>query len=146
MRKTEARVEYKLEPQSFTLTGYADLIEKGPLGYAVTDYKTGAPSTVKVVQAGFDPQLPLTAYILSQGGVKGQGADKVEQLNYVRIKGSGDSHDLTNPLTPPAKDGWAAPEYAAEAHKALTELIAAYDDPATAYHSQPRAQGEAKDE
>jgi len=140
MRKTEARVEYKLEPQSFTLTGYADLIEKGPLGYAVTDYKTGAPSTVKVVQAGFDPQLPLTAYILSQGGVKGQGADKVEQLNYVRIKGSGDSHDLTNPLTPPAKDGWAAPEYAAEAHKALTELIAAYDDPATAYHSQPRAQ------
>ena len=106
----------------------------------MTDYKTGAPSTVKVVQAGFDPQLPLTAYILSQGGVKGQGADKVEQLNYVRIKGSGDSHDLTNPLTPPAKDAWAASEYAAEAHKALTELIAAYDNPATAYHSQPRAQ------
>lgn len=140
MRKTEARVDYLLEPQDFTLTGYADLIEKGPLGYAVTDYKTGAPSSVKVVQAGFDPQLPLTAYILMQGGVEGQGADKVEQLNYVRIKGSGDSHNLVNPLTPPAKDAWPAPEYAAESHKALTELIAAFDDPSTAYHSQPRAQ------
>jgi len=140
MRETEARVDYKLTPQNFTLTGYADLIEKGPLGYAVTDYKTGAPATVKVVQAGFDPQLPLTAYILTQGGVKGQGADKVEQLNYVRLKGSGDSHKFINPLTPPAKDAWPASDYAAEAHKTLTDLIAAYDDPATAYHSQPRAQ------
>ena len=140
VRKTEARVNYKLEPQDFILTGYADLIEKGPLGYAVTDYKTGAPSTIKVVQAGFDPQLPLTAYTLAQGGVEGQGADMVEQLNYVRIKGAGDSHNLINPLTSPAKDAWPAPEYAAEAHKALTELIAAYDDPSTAYHSQPRAQ------
>jgi ATP-dependent helicase/nuclease subunit B len=140
MRKTEARVDYKFEAQDFTLTGYADLIEKGPLGYAVTDYKTGAPSTVKVVKAGFDPQLPLTAYILAQGGVEGQGADKVEQLNYVRIKGSGDSHDLINPLTPPAKDAVSAAEYAAEAHEALCALIAAYDDPSTAYHSQPRAQ------
>ena len=140
IRQTEARIDYKLEPQDFTLTGYADLIEKGPLGYAVTDYKTGAPSTVKVVQAGFDPQLPLTAYILEQGGVKGQGADKVEQLNYVRIKGSGNSHELISSLTPPAKDAWPAPDYAAEAHKALSELIAAYDDPSTVYHSQPRAQ------
>ena len=140
MRKTEARAVYKFEPQNFTLTGYADLIEKGPLGYAVTDYKTGAPATVKVVQAGFDPQLPLTAYILAQGGIEGQGADKVEQLNYVRIKGSGDSHDLINPLTPPAKDAWSAPEYAAKAYETLTELIAAYDAPSTVYHSQPRAQ------
>ncbi len=140
MRKTEARIDYILEPQKFTLTGYADLIEKGPLGYAVTDYKTGAPSTLKVVQAGFDPQLPLTAYILAQGGVKGQGADKVDALNYVRIKGSGNSHDLVHPLTPPAKDGWPATDYAAEAHKALTELIAAFDQLETPYSSQPRAQ------
>jgi len=139
MRKTEARVDYTLEAENFTLTGYADLIEKGPLGYAVTDYKTGAPSSLKVVQAGFDPQLPLTAYILSQGGVKGQGADKVEQLNYVRVKGSGDAHDLISSLTDGDK-GWPAADYAAEAHKALTSLIKAYDDSATAYHSQPRAQ------
>jgi len=140
IRKTEARVDYKLDDQNFTLTGYADLIEKGPLGYAVTDYKTGAPSTIKVVQAGFDPQLPLTAYILAQGGVKGQGADKVEQLNYVRVKGSGSSHDLVYSLSPPAKNAWPAIDYASEAYKALTELITAYDDPQTAYHSQPRAQ------
>jgi len=140
IRKTEARIDYKLDDQNFTLTGYADLIEKGPLGYAFTDYKTGAPSTIKVVQAGFDPQLPLTAYILAQGGVKGQGADKVEQLNYVRVKGSGSSHDLVYSLSPPAKNAWPAIDYASEAYKALTELITAYDDPQTAYHSQPRAQ------
>jgi len=140
MRKTEARVDYRLEKYNFTLTGYVDLIEKGPLGYAVTDYKTGAPSTVKVVQAGFDPQLPLTAYILEQGGVKGQGTDKVEQLSYVRLKGSGESHKLISSLTPPAKDARPASDYAAEAHKTLTELIVSYDDPTTIYHSQPRAQ------
>lgn len=139
VRKTEARVDYKLEQQNFTLTGYADLIEKGPLGYAVTDYKTGAPSKHAVVQAGFDPQLPLTAYVLTQGGVKGEGAGKVEELSYIRVKGAGNSHDLVTDLTKGDK-GKSAADYAADAHKALTELIAAYDDPATAYHSQPRAQ------
>ncbi len=140
VRKTEARINYTLRPQDFTITGYADLIEKGPSGYGVTDYKTGAPSTLKVVQAGFDPQLPLTAYILAQGGVKGQGADKVDALNYVRIKGSGNGHDLVYSLTPPAKDAWPASDYAAEAYKTLTELITAFDRIETPYSSQPRAQ------
>lgn len=139
MRKTEARIEHRLDAENFTLTGYADLIEKGPLGYAVTDYKTGAPSSIKVVQAGFDPQLPLTAYILSKGGVTGQGADKVDELNYVRVKGSGEGHDLVYSLTAGDK-AWPAMEYAAEAHKALSELIKTFDDPTTPYHSQPRAQ------
>ncbi|MEP3888821.1 MAG: PD-(D/E)XK nuclease family protein [Hellea sp.] len=139
MRKAEAGIKYSFEPENFTLTGIADLIEKGPLGYAVTDYKTGAPSTLKIVQAGFDPQLPLTAHILSQGGVIGQGADKVDELNYVRVKGSGDGHALVSSLTAGDK-GWPAMDYAAEAHKALTELIKTFDDPATPYHSQPRAQ------
>lgn len=139
IRKAEAGIKYKFEAENFTLTGIADLIEKGPLGYAVTDYKTGAPSTIKIVQAGFDPQLPLTAYILSKGGVIGQGADKVDQLNYVRVKGAGDSHDLVYSLTAGDK-AWPAMEYAAEAHKALSELIKTFDDPTTPYHSQPRAQ------
>ncbi|MDA8707837.1 PD-(D/E)XK nuclease family protein [Hellea sp.] len=138
-RQAEARINYHFDAENFTITGVADLIEKGPSGYAVTDYKTGAPSTLKVVQAGFDPQLPLTAYILAQGGVKGQGADDVEQLNYVRVKGSGDSHDLVSSLTEGDK-GWPASDYSAEAYKTLAALIRSFDDPATIYHSQPRAQ------
>jgi len=82
----------------------------------VTDYKTGAPASIDEVQAGFDPQLPLTAYVLAQGGVKGQGSADVEQLNYVRLKGSGAGHDLVSPLTPPAKKGWPAPQYAQQAY------------------------------
>ena len=138
-RAAEAKLRYTFEPQDFTLTGITDLIEKGPLGYAVTDYKTGAPASIDEVQAGFDPQLPLTAYVLAQGGVKGQGGADVAQLNYVRLKGSGAGHDLVAPLTPPAKKGWPAPQYAQQAYDELMELIAQYDDPATAYSSQPRA-------
>ncbi len=129
-----------LPVQNFTLTGKTDLIEKGPQGFAVTDYKTGAPSSVKVVKSGFDPQLPLTAYMLGQGAFETLGAGKTAELTYIRVKGSGDetlAHSITNPPNP---KGHPAADYEAEAIKALSELIAAYDKPETAYHSQPRAQ------
>jgi len=128
-----------LSDMNFTLSGKADLLETGPYGYAVTDYKTGAPATVKLVKAGFDPQLPLTAFMLAQGNFDNINPGDTAELNYIRIKGAGETN-LVNSLTPPAKGAVSAPEYSAAAIHTLKELIAAFDKPETAYYSQPRIQ------
>ena len=134
----EERGELLLKDVNFTLTGKPDLVEKkGGEGFAVNDYKTGAPATVKVVTAGFDPQLPLTAYMLANGGFVSSG--ETAELNYIRIKGSGDEA-LIRTITPPAKGAMEAMDYAADAIDTLRKLITAFDDPETAYYSQPRIQ------
>ena len=139
MRGVEVGAKLYLKDYDFTLTGYADMIEKGPLGYAVTDYKTGVPSSVKIVKAGFDPQLPLSAAMLQQGAFDKQTVGEVEELNYIRLKGAGDDK-LEYPLTHTDRQAQPAPDYAVEAIQALGQLIETYDQIETSYPSQPRAQ------
>ncbi len=50
------------------LSARADRIEEREDGFAVLDYKTGAPPTDKQVRIGLAPQLTLTAAILRAGG------------------------------------------------------------------------------
>lgn len=130
---------HRLDDVDFTLTATADLIEKSREGYCVIDYKTGAASTVKVVKAGFDPQLPLTAFLLSEGAFDSVPRGETESLVYVQIKGR-DIHTMIKPITPPAPKAIPAMDYAAEAAELLRRLVREYDDPNTAYASQPRAQ------
>jgi len=40
------------------------------------------------VAAGFDPQLPLAAFILREGGLTGHEAAHTARLGYMRVKGS----------------------------------------------------------
>ena len=136
----ERWAEHLLTEPNFTLIAKADLIEKGPHGYAATDYKTGRLSTVAVVKAGFDPQLPLTAFLLEQGAFEKLSAADTQELNYVRVKGSGTSK-LFNPIAAPlAKKGHDVETYVDEALETLEKLIAEYDKPETPYYCQPRAQ------
>jgi ATP-dependent helicase/nuclease subunit B len=136
----ESEAVFKIEPLDFTLTGKADLIEYRPDGYGVIDYKTGAPTSVKVVKAGFDPQLPLTAWLISQGAFNGVSKGDTVQMGYVRVKGSNDDF-FHRHLTPPEeKNGLSGEEFAAQAFSDLCELIKSYDKKGTAYYSQPRVQ------
>jgi len=96
----ESEAKYHIAEDNFTLMAKADLIEKNIHKYAATDYKTGAPSSVSVVKAGFDPQLPLTAFLLEQGGFEKLPAGSTEDLNYIRVKGSGITK-LFNPIAAP---------------------------------------------
>lgn len=65
-----------------TITGRLDRIDTlGAQKYAILDYKTGAPPSVKQVKAGFALQLGLLGYMAQQGGFKGvQGS--VDVLEY----------------------------------------------------------------
>lgn len=136
----ECEAEHYIEDLDFTLSGKADLIERRPDGYGVIDYKTGAPPSVKVVKAGFDPQLPLSAWLLAQGGFKNVAKGQTVQLGYVRIKGSNDDFSYQTLTSPENSKGLSAEDYANEAIEVLDHLVRAYDTESTIYYSQPRVQ------
>jgi len=136
----ESDATFTIDPLDFTLTGKADLIEHRPDGYGVIDYKTGTPASVKVVKAGFDPQLPLTAWLISQGAFNGVSKGDTVQMGYVRVKGSNDDFFHKHLTSPEEKNGLPAEEFAQQAFSDLRELILAYDKEETAYYSQPRVQ------
>lgn len=116
----------------FILTAKADRIDRTPTGGVVlVDYKTGTPPTGKEVRLGKAPQLPLEALIAAEGGFEGVKAAKVDGLEYWRLSG-GDPAGTVLAL----KDDAAS--LAAEAREGLDYLIRTFDDPDTAYHSQPR--------
>ena len=104
VRGAEVEGTYLIDAHNFTLRGTADLIEKGPHGFAVTDYKTGAPPSIKIVYTGFDPQLPISALMLREGAFEKQGQGETEELNYIRLKGAGES-ELEEPRAGKASKG-----------------------------------------
>ena len=128
----------------FELTTHADHIEAGPAGYGVVDFKTGQPPTVKVVEAGFDLQLPLTALILKEGRMTPKGdaeapiaAGPTTDMMYGRVRGTDDA-DLATDIVNSGKLN--AEEMTQLARDTLKALVAEFDKPETAYHSQPRRQ------
>lgn len=135
----ESRGRIKLDAPAgeWTLRGRADRIDRRPDGTLdVIDYKSGNPPTAKMVHAGFDPQLPLTAAIIEEaGGFDGLGQDMVSALSYVKISGGSEAGKATriNGKTP-------ASELASQALDDLRDWIARFDDEAEAYLSQPRRQ------
>jgi ATP-dependent helicase/nuclease subunit B len=72
----------------FTLKARADRIENTREGFGhILDYKTGRAPSQKVVDAGFSPQLTLTAAILAHGDFQGIGRLKPGELTYLEITG-----------------------------------------------------------
>jgi len=115
----------------FTLTAVADRIDSlAGGGYAILDYKTGAPPTDKDIKNGFAPQLPLEAAIAAGGGFEGLGADDVARLAFWRLSGgapAGAIKDVKGDLV----------QIAEEARKGLLTLISSFDNPETPYNAVP---------
>jgi len=112
----------------FTLYGRADRIEVHPGGgFAVVDFKTGAPPGVKEVRVGFSPQLTLEAAVAKGGGFAGLPAvTVVDELLYVRLSGgttAGSERVIQpKPADPPFEINALADEHLDR----LATLIAAY--------------------
>tara|TARA_R110000868_G_scaffold6550_7_gene37056 strand:- start:10062 stop:13130 length:3069 start_codon:yes stop_codon:yes gene_type:complete len=127
----------------WVLSGRSDRFDRLADGRIdVIDYKTGSAATPKVVAAGFDPQLPLTAAMAREAGAfEGFGGEPAG-LYYVRLPGNAeggveariDSMPAKKPVTPPAA------EMAAKALEDLREWIDRFDRETEPYLSQPRAQ------
>ncbi len=122
---------------AFTLTAKADRLELTPDGRVhVLDFKTGPEPSRKMVDAGFSPQLTLTAAIIARGGFHELGPREPGDLVYVRITGRRPAGDEVVSLA----SGAESREGADKAFAGLKALIARYDDPAQPYRSRTAPQ------
>jgi ATP-dependent helicase/nuclease subunit B len=121
---------------AFTLKAKADRIDRArDGGLTVIDYKTGTVPKKWEVDLGLAPQLPLEAMIAEAGGFGGLAAASVTSLEFWRLSGG-------DPAGEVMQAGGASPaELAAAAEAGLRRLIAAFDDPATAYLARPHEHG-----
>ena len=126
---------YELADMNFALTGMADRIEKQGSAFAVIDYKTGGSASNSEVGAGFDPQLPLLAFMLENGAFGKAGV--ADDLLYIKPKQRDESKRVQS-LCEGNKDK-SVEEYVVDAVDDFKKLIAHFDDEASAYYSQPRS-------
>ncbi len=127
----------------FTLTGRADRIDLFDDGkMALLDYKTGTVPSTKEVIAGWSPQLPLEAAMLTLGAfpeaTKHFSADEnsnseVGELIYWRLTGGAEPGSET---VVKSKEISLA-ELAQQAWESLRQRVAAYDSKAQPYLSHP---------
>lgn len=125
--------------RGFTLFARADRIEVRRGEGAVLDFKTGQAPSLKEMQAGFAPQLTLTAAILKAGGFREVGPADPQALTYVRVTGRripGEEHVRA--------EGDEAATMAAEALEGLARRLARFEDVTTPYVSwaAPKFMGE----
>ncbi len=130
--EVRGRLVFEAPGGAFLLTAKADRIDRlREGGLVILDYKTGALPKSKDVEAGLSPQLPLEAVLAAAGGFEGLAKEAVAELLYLRLSGG----------TPPGEEKTVQknPEkLMLEAREGLARLIAAFDDPATPYLSEPR--------
>ncbi len=127
----EGRVDFQAPAGVFTLTAHADrvdLLANNTL--KIIDYKTGQKPTNAAIRAGFSPQLPLEAAILSANGFNGIEAKPVSKLEFWTLSG-GRKPGVVESINDDIAD------LAQKAYEGLVALVARFDDPATPYLSQP---------
>lgn len=119
--------------RTFTLVTKADRIDVSGDGRAeIVDYKTGSVPSDKKVLVGLNPQLPLEAAVLMNGGFRTIPADLVvDAFVYVKLGG----RDPAGEFTKVDLKGAAAGDVATETLAKLKALIDAYENPAQGYKS-----------
>jgi ATP-dependent helicase/nuclease subunit B len=120
-----------LDINGVELSGIADRIEIGPGHVAILDFKTGSPATVKQVQLGLSPQLPLEAAMLARGVFTDVPAAETTELSYWRF---GNAEPTPKPLE---VDAMGEADNALKALEALLHRYAQADQP---FLSKPRVQ------
>ena len=127
----------EIEGRPFRLSAKADRIEADPRGFGhILDYKTGKAPSQKVMDAGFSPQLTLTAAILAHGGFAELGRLQPGELTYLEITG----RKPAGREEVRATAGDESHEAAERALAGLKALIARYWDPAEPFVSRTAPQ------
>jgi ATP-dependent helicase/nuclease subunit B len=141
--ETEGQITLPIAGRAFTLAAKADRIEVSPDGLGhVLDYKTGRAPTLKMVKAGFSPQLTLTAAVLARGGFADIGPAAPGELTYLEVTGrkppgreevratpDGDNEEMLN-----SRDA------ADSALQGMVRLVERFSDPAQGYASRTAPQ------
>jgi ATP-dependent helicase/nuclease subunit B len=131
----KGEITLPLSAGDFTLNARADRIDLGKNNNAaIVDYKSGQLDTGGVAKT-FNPQLQLTGLILLAGGFSAIDIKTIDALALYKVWNRKEE----------GKDDLLLPddkiiELIEEARSRTLELLAHYDDPDTAYLSQPRPQ------
>ncbi|MGA9659264.1 MAG: PD-(D/E)XK nuclease family protein [Asticcacaulis sp.] len=126
----EGLIELATSRGAFTLTARADRIEVYEDGIEILDFKTGNIPSAKQVKQGFNPQLTLTAAIVSRGGFAGIAPDKpIKDLLYIEVKPDGTT------LKKAVAKGETAADLSEAALISFTRRLEAYARPEKAYLS-----------
>jgi len=134
--ETEGSLTVEIAGRAFTLTAKADRIESVDGHDHILDYKTGRAPSQKVVDAGFSPQLTLTAALLARGGFKDLGPLIPGDLTYLEVTG----RRPAGRVEVRAAAGEPAMDAARRAFEGLETLIARYWNPAQPYVSRTAPQ------
>lgn len=130
--EVRGKITLDLPEGPFRLVARADRIDAlKDGGFAVIDFKTGAPPSKREVAAGFAPQLPLEAAMVARGGFEGVAPGDVHELAFWRLSGGREPGAIRDAADDPLT-------VAAEAYAGLLELVMRFDDPATPYEARPR--------
>ena len=123
---------------TFTLRARADRIEaRRDGGFAILDFKTGTPPSVREVFAGFAPQLTLEAAMLMRGGFMGlPRASEPPDLLYVHTSG-GRKPLNPDPMKPPRGDPRSVADVIEEHRLKLEQLVVRYVSREIGYVSRP---------
>jgi ATP-dependent helicase/nuclease subunit B len=133
-----ARLEVPGSEPPFILTARADRIDVLKDGTAtIIDYKTGTPPSIKTVNAGLAPQLPLEAALLAAGAFKAVPGTPAGALLYMKLSGGEPAGKIVD-----VSKKKPAMELARKAMADLAGAIALYDKPDTPYMVRRMAQYE----
>ena len=127
-----------IDGDPFEISAFADRIDRrNDGGLDIFDYKSRSLPTHKQAAAGFQPQLPLTGLIAAHGGFDGDDASgdaPVNSFHYLRFL----ERRVAAKENISGATGADAARAIEEARIGLEAIIRYYDNPDTAYLSQPR--------
>lgn len=119
----------------FVLTAKADRLDLlGTGAVTIADYKTGKPPSRKEIEAGFAVQLPLTGWILKNGGFPDVESNEVAELLHIQVHGAKEG-GAWKPVTVDDLDALIE-QTAAD----VTNLLQQYAEAETPYRSRPHVQ------
>jgi len=131
---TEIEGLWAVPGADFTLSGIADRAERRGGSIALLDYKTGTVPAAGDIEKGYASQLLLEAAMAADGAFGPDLAGPAAELAYWRLTGGLPAAEIRE-LFKRERD--SIPLKVADTVASLVELIAAFDDPALPYLSQP---------
>ena len=120
----------------FTLVAKVDRIDiKQTTNNAmIIDYKTGEPPSIKTIQAGYAPQLPLEAVMIQKNAFPELSANtKVEGMEFWKLSGTAKGSKIISFSKEETQI------YLKDAYEKLRELIYKFDNNNVPYPASPRA-------
>jgi len=132
----ECWAEWQVAGTDFTLRGKADRLDDRPdHRIDILDYKTGRTPSVTATLAGFEPQTPLEAAMVRDGGFEGIDPAEPGDLIYVKLAGARESGSEIR-INESGRDPKTTDEFVVQYEDILRRLIKRYDREATPYPAQ----------